>query len=44
MRFKPNALAKRLNVNAAKLLNDYQIRYTNAHTKTGSRITLTLQR
>ncbi len=41
---QPNALAKRLNVNAAKLLNDYQIRYTNAHTKTGSRITLALQR
>lgn len=41
---QPNALAKRLNVNAAKLLNDYQIRYTNSHTKTGSRITLTLQR
>lgn len=41
---QPNALAKRLNVNAAKLLNDYQIRYTNAHIKTGSRITLTLQR
>lgn len=41
---QPNALAKRLNVNAAKLLCDYQIRYTNAHTKTGSRITLTLQR
>ena len=41
---QPNALAKRLNVNAAKLLNDYQIRYANAHTKTGSRITLTLQR
>lgn len=41
---QPNALAKRLNVNAAKLLCDYQIRYTNSHTKTGSRITLTLQR
>lgn len=41
---QPNALAKRLNVNAAKLLCDYGIRYTNAHTKTGSRITLTLQR
>lgn len=41
---QPNALAKRLNVNAAKLLNEYQIRYTNAHTKTGSRITLALQR
>ena len=41
---QPNALAKRLNVNATKLLNDYQIRYANAHTKTGSRITLTLQR
>ena len=44
LELKPNALAKRLNVNAAKLLNEYQIRYTNAHTKTGSRITLTLQR
>lgn len=41
---QPNALTKRLNVNASKLLCDYQIRYTNAHTKTGSRITLTLQR
>ena len=41
---QPNTLAKRLNVNAAKLLCDYQIRYTNSHTKTGSRITLTLQR
>ena len=41
---QPNALAKRLNVNAAKLLCDYGIRYTNAHTKTGSRITMTLQR
>lgn len=44
LELKPNALAKRLNVNAAKLLNEYQIRYTNAHTKTGSRITLALQR
>lgn len=41
---QPNALTKRLNVNASKLLCDYQIRYTNAHTKTGSRITLSLQR
>ena len=41
---QPNALAKRLNVNAAKLLNDYGIHYSNAHTKAGSRITLTLQR
>lgn len=41
---QPNALTKRLNVNAAKLLCDYGIRYSNAHTKTGSRITLTLQR
>ena len=41
---QPNALTKRLNVNVSKLLCDYQIRYTNAHTKTGSRITLTLQR
>ena len=44
LELKPNALAKRLNVNATKLLNEYQIRYTNAHTKTGSLITLTLQR
>ena len=43
-KIQPNALTKRLNVNASKLLCDYQIRYTNAHTKTGSRITLTLQR
>ena len=41
---QPTALTKRLNVNVSKLLCDYQIRYTNAHTKTGSRITLTLQR
>lgn len=41
---QPNALAKHLNVNAAKLLCDYGIRYSNAHTKTGSRITLMLQR
>lgn len=41
---QPNALTKRLNVNVSKLLCDYGIRYTNAHTKTGSRITLTLQR
>ena len=44
LELKPNALAKRLNVNATKLLNEYQIRYTNAHTKTGSLITLMLQR
>ena len=40
---QPNALAKRLNVSAGRLLSDYRIRYSNVRTKTGSRITLIWQ-
>ena len=38
---KPNALAMRLNVRAAKLKNDYGIRYENTRTHAGRIITLT---
>lgn len=38
-----NALTKKLNVRAGKLLNEYGIRYQNAHHRSGSRITLTLE-
>lgn len=38
---QPNALAKRLNVRAAKLKNDYGIRYENTRTHAGRIITLT---
>ena len=38
---KPNALAMRLNVRAAKLRNDYGIRYENTRTHAGRTITLT---
>ena len=38
---KPNALAMRLNVRAAKLKNDYGIRYENTRTHAGRTITLT---
>ena len=41
---QPNALAKRLNVKAGRLLNDFNVSYSNVRTKTGSHITLTLQR
>ena len=37
---QPNALAKRLNVRAGKLLLDFHIGYTNTHIRTGSRIRL----
>ena len=37
-----NALTKKLNVRAGKLLNDFHIRYENVHSRNGSRITLTL--
>ena len=40
---QPNALTKKLNVKAGKLLNDYCIRYENTHTRNGSRISLTRQ-
>ena len=38
---KPNALAMRLNVRAAKFKNDYGIRYENVRTHAGRSITLT---
>lgn len=37
---QPNALAKRLNIRAGKLLLDFHIGYTNTHIRTGSRIRL----
>ncbi len=40
---QPNAMTKRLNVQAGKLLNSYHIRYTNTHSRNGSRITLALE-
>ena len=40
---QPNALAKRLNVSAGRLLSDFKVSYKNVRTKTGSHITLTLQ-
>lgn len=40
LELQPNALTKRLNVRAGKLLNDFHIRYENAHIRTGSRIKL----
>ena len=41
LELQPNALTKRLNVRAGKLLNDFHIRYENTHIRTGSRIKLT---
>ncbi len=35
-----NTLAKKLNVRAGKLLNDYSIQYENTHGRSGSQITL----
>ena len=40
---QPNALAKRLNVKAGRLLSDFKVSYKNVRTKIGSHITLTLQ-
>ncbi len=37
---QPNALTKKLNVQAAKLRNDFSIQYENSHSRSGSRITL----
>ncbi len=39
---QPNALTKKLNVRAGKLMNDFGIQYSNTHSRSGSRITLTL--
>lgn len=44
MDIQPNALAKRLNVKAGRLLSDFKVSYKNVRTKAGSHITLTLQR
>ena len=37
---QPNALTKRLNIRAGKLLLDFHVRYENTHIRTGSRIRL----
>jgi len=39
---QPNTLTKKLNVKAGKLWNDFNIEYKNEHTRSGSRISLTL--
>ena len=39
---KPNQLSTKLNVNAQRLLNDYNIRYTNSRSHAGRRISLQL--
>ena len=39
---KPNFLSKKLNVKAGRLLDEFNIRYENSRTKTGSNIILTL--
>lgn len=39
---QPNALTKKLNVKLGKLWNDFNIEYKNEHTRSGSRISLTL--
>ena len=40
---KPNALSLKLNINAARLFNEYGIRYSNRHTHSGRVITLHLE-
>ncbi len=40
---KPNALSLKLNINAARLFNEYGIRYSNRHTHSGRVITLYLE-
>ena len=39
---KPNQLSTKLNVNAQRLLNDYNIRYTNSRSHAGRKISLQL--
>ena len=39
---QPNALSKKLNVKAGKLIQEFGIRYENNRSRTGSNITLTL--
>ena len=42
LNIKPNQLSTKLNVNAKRLMADYNIRYSNTRTHAGRRITLTL--
>ena len=42
LNIKPNQLSTKLNVNAKRLMADYNIRYSNSRTHAGRRITLTL--
>ena len=39
---QPNALSKKLNVKAGKLIQEFGMRYENNRSRTGSNITLTL--
>ena len=39
---QPNALTKKLNVKASRLMQDFNVKYENCHTRTGSVIKLTL--
>ena len=40
---KPNALSQKLNVNASRLLNEYNIRYSSSRSHDGRRITFHLE-
>ena len=42
LNIKPNQLSTKLNVNAKRLMADYNICYSNTRTHAGRRITLTL--
>lgn len=42
MTIQPNALSKKLNVKAGKLMQEFGIRYENNRSRTGSNITLNL--
>lgn len=41
---QPNLLSRKLNVNAGRLYNEYNIRYTNNHLHEGRKITLTREK
>ena len=41
---QPNALSKKLNVKAGKLMQSFGVRYENTRTRSGSSITLTLEK
>lgn len=42
MPIQPNALTKKLNVSAGRLLQDFNVKYENGHSRSGSKIRLTL--